>query len=93
VLCGNSTEKFYPAFEVFYSGFSELPFGSRQLFDGFVAACSERIEDVEDKAMLEIIRAQHGEVIQRIDQIALALSQLQKAERLDHRLLRDARLR
>ncbi|MDG4879201.1 hypothetical protein P9273_29410 [Mesorhizobium sp. WSM4935] len=92
-LSGASPESLFAPFDEFYSRFSDLHFTSRQLFDGLFAACVERVDAVEDAALLEIIRAQHHELLEKVNQVRSSLQMQGKAGPLSYSEIRDARVK
>lgn len=93
VLCGSSIKELLPAFTEFFSKFADMPFTASQFFNALVVACEERINNVNDRALLEIIRAQHGQMTSQIDQIVRSLMQQNAAGKITIGELQDSRLK
>ena len=92
-LCGIGHEPLLPSFESFATRFSDIPFTPKQLLDALFEAAKVRLEAVNDPAMLEILRAQHGEVSNELRLLTLSLARLSEDRLLDHATVRDLRSR
>ncbi len=93
VLCGASPQALLPSFTQFFSKFEGMPFSSLQFFNSLVVACEERINNVNDRPLLEIIRAQHSQLVSQVDQIARSLAQQNAAGSITLEELQDCRLK
>lgn len=91
-LCGSNYSALFPAFDAFYQRFKKLPFTSRELFDALHVACSERVDAVQDKNLLDILRAQHTELVEQIEQLCASLCSA-KQSKLTFDEFKDARLK
>ena len=93
-LCGGDASPLLESFTSFYKGHAPLPFSAEQLFNGLHQACIARIEAVDDKALLEIIRAQHADLSERLELISLSIANsLHSKYSFGTDELREARLR
>lgn len=93
-LCGQSPDRLSDTFKTFHNRFNNIPFTAEQMLNALHASITERLESVQDKALLEIIRAQHGELRARLDAVIQALSSYASHEnRLKISQLKEARLK
>lgn len=92
-LCGSDPSKLFPPFKEFFSRFSDLHFEPIQFFNAIYEACVARVEDVQDQALLEIIRAQHQDIIVEIDKVCAALILQSKRGNLNSEEMKECRLR
>lgn len=93
-LCGSSPEALREPFRAYHAQFEGLPFSSDQLLNGLYEACRARVELVQDLAMLEIIRAQHADLVSKVEGIAQSMA-ASRSDMKGYSLaeIRDARLR
>ena len=74
-LAAAPTEPLFAAFNKIYEACKPLPFESRALFDALSTVIALRIQDsVRDRALLDVIRAQHTELSKQITEIAQSLA-------------------
>lgn len=93
VLCGSPNEQLLPPFEEFYARFDEMPFTAAQFFSALVVACGERINNVSDRPLLDIIRAQHRQIILQVENLTRSLNQQNTAGRITLEEVQDGRIK
>jgi len=73
-LTSGDIKLIYPAFELIYGSFTELPFPCQNFFDAFCTAIKLSLEaEVKDPTLLEFIQAQHGEITRQLADVSRAL--------------------
>ncbi len=95
VISGRSANPAFALFDGIFRTFPEMPFGSRQLFDGLVAAIETSInQNVKDRALLENIRGYFSTLNGRFEAIEASLSRKSDFDHYeDYSLYDTARLR
>lgn len=77
ILCSKDVEVVFRPFDNIYSSFRDLPFSSRQIFNGLVEGIRARIsEAVSDPALFEYIQVYSAEITRQLDVIQASLKSL-----------------
>lgn len=91
-LCGTNPSHILPSFEMFYDRFPSIPFSPKQIFFAYYEAARIRLETVCDPALLEIIRAQHSELLSELKAVTNCLQRLMTSKlKLSASAIKEAR--
>lgn len=73
-MCGKDPNGAFPAFDLLYKSYAPLPFSSRALFNALNAAIRMRLcQSVEEKVLYEAIKANTGEIVERLDALSACM--------------------